>query len=289
VARAWWEGKAPEWRDALRDRCFRGWPAEPPPLGLKPAADLTHDGLRLRAYDFVSEEEVPLRLWLLTAEKVEKPTLVVLNVLGEAEWEEWTAGLGPEFRVALQLRDAPKRDDGRFAQDRRALAFNRWAFAAVAPRGVGPTRWSEVSPFDGKPAGRHIRRRFALLGQTLEGQHVWDVRRAVAALKEVEDAKAAPLWLQGKGDMAVVALYAALFEPEVARLDLFDPPASHRTGPVFLNVLRVLDVPQAVALAFPRPVKLYVKDEAEAKTWEWPLQLQRSLGKECLEVRTTGE
>jgi hypothetical protein len=45
-------------------------------------------------------------------------------------------------------------------------------------------------------------------------------------------------------------------------------------------VLRVLDMPQAIALAFPRKVRLYVKDDAEAKAWEWPMQLQKALGQE---------
>ena len=98
-----------------------------------------------------------------------------------------------------------------------------------------------------------------------------------------------PLWLQGKGEAAGLVLYAALFEPDVARLDLWHPPASHRDGPVFLNVLRVLDVPQAVALAFPRQVKLYVTDDAEAKAWEWPLLLQRALGQEWLQIRKVKE
>jgi hypothetical protein len=169
------------------------------------------------------------------------------------------------------------------------VEYNKWAFAAVAPRGVGPPRWSESSPFDGKPAGRHILRRFALLGETLDGQRVGDVRRAVACLRTLDAVKGAPLWLQGDGDMAGVALYAALFEPDVARLDLYHPPASHRQGPILFNVRLVLDMPQAVALAFPREVRIYVRDDEEAKAWEWPLQLQRALGKEYLQVRKVGE
>ena len=78
-------------------------------------------------------------------------------------------------------------------------------------------------------------------------------------------------------------------EPDVARLDLWNPPASHHEGPIFLNVRRVLDMPQAVALAFPRPIKLYVKDDAEARAWDWPLQLQQSLGQEYLQIRKVGE
>jgi hypothetical protein len=89
--------------------------------------------------------------------------------------------------------------------------------------------------------------------------------------------------------MAGVALYAALFEPGVAKLELVDPPASHKQGPTFLGVLRVLDVPQAVALAFPRSVVLHVKDEGSARAWGWPLKLQKALGKEYLQVHVTPE
>jgi hypothetical protein len=289
VAREWWKGRAPELREELRTRVFHGWPNNPPPLNAKLAQDVKHDGLRLRSYDFVSEDTVELRLWLMTAEKVEKPTLVVLNTLDEAGWQEWVADLGPAFKEALQLTAEPMQDAARFKQNLKTLQFHKWAFAAVTPRGIGPTRWSEVNPFDGKPAGQQIRRRFPLLGQTLDGQRVWDVRRALACLRTTADLKDVPLWLQGKNDMAGIALYAALFEPDVARLDLWHPPASHRQGPVFLNVLRVLDVPQAVALAFPRKVRLYVKDDAEAKAWEWPMRLQKALGQEYLQIRQVGE
>jgi dienelactone hydrolase len=289
VAREWWKGRAPELREELRTRVFHGWPDNPPPLNARLAQDVKHDGLRLRAYDFVSEDAVELRLWLMTAEKVDKPTLVVLNALDESGWQEWVADLGPAFKEALQLTAEPMQDAARFKQNLKTLQFHKWAFAAVTPRGVGPTRWSEVNPFDGKPAGQQIHRRFPLLGQTLDGQRVWDVRRALACLRTAEDLKDVPLWLQGKNDMAGIALYAALFEPDVARLDLWHPPASHQQGPIFLNVLRVLDMPQAVALAFPRKVRLYVKDDAEAKTWEWPMRLQKALGQEYLQIRQVGE
>ncbi len=289
VAREWWKNKTPELLDGLRKQVFAGWPQQPPALNVRPAEDVKHDGLRLRAFDFVSEDEVPLRLWLLTAEKVEKPTLVVLNAVDEDGWQEWCADLGPAFTKALQLTVEPKRDEAKFMQNKKVLEATKWAFATVAPRGIGPTRWSEADPFDKKPAGHQIRRRFALLGQTLDGQRVWDVRRALAALRTVADLKGVPLWLQGKEDMAGIVLYAGLFEPDVARFDLWHPPASHRQGPTFLNVLRVLDMPQALALAFPRKVKLYVKDDAEAKKWDWPLQLQKALGQENVQVRKVGE
>jgi hypothetical protein len=289
VAREWWAGQAPLWREELRERVFGGWPSQPPALQTLPGADVTRDGLRLRAFDFVSEDAVELRLWLLTAAEADKPSLVVMTAVDESGWHELAAALGPPFMSALQLAVVVQRDEARFTQLRKTLAFEHWAFATVAPRGIGPTRWTEVSAFDGKPNGQHVRRRFALLGETLDGQRVWDVRRGIACLQTVPDLQKVPLWLQGHGEMAGVALYAALFEPEVARIDLWHPPASHRDGPTFLNVRRILDMPQAVALAFPRPVRLYVKDEAAAVAWDWPLALQKALGHEYLRVRRVGD
>jgi hypothetical protein len=284
VARSWWQGYSVELRHALRRQVFGGWPDNPPALDVRPAGEVVHDGLRLCNLDFVSEEEVGLRLWLLTAARVEKPTLLVLNVMDEAGWKEWCKELGPAFRDCLQLPANPVLDAYRGRRNRQLLERTGWAFAAVAPRGIGPTRWSTVGA-DGKSIGHQIRRRFALLGQTLDGQRVWDVRRAVQCLRSQAELKSTPLWMQAKGEMAGVALYAALFQPEVTRLDLWHLPASHRQGPTFLNVRRNLDTPQALALAFPSQVRLYVTDDAAARDWEWPLQLQQKLGQEYLILR----
>ncbi|MBY0528518.1 MAG: prolyl oligopeptidase family serine peptidase [Gemmataceae bacterium] len=314
VAREWWKGQREVWMQTLREQVFRGWPEKAPALNPKLAADVKHDGLRLRGFDFVSEENVELRLWLLTAETTEKPSLVVLNALDEKGWNEWLTELDPAFKAVLQTDQAIQRDDTKFLQNRRVLEKFRWGFAYVAPRGIGPTRWAEV----GTPADNHIKRRFALLGQTLDGQRVWDVRRAFAVLKSLPELKKppllhqqvcsavnpwtllaapqwkdAPLWLQGKGDMAGIVLYASLFEPDVARLDLWHPPASHRQGPTFLNLRRSFDMPQAMALGMTKEIRLYVKDDAEAKAWDWALQLQKSLipdpKKETLKIRAVGK
>jgi hypothetical protein len=295
VAAEWWKGKAPQLVQALRERAFRGWPEKAPPGGVKLAADAKHLGVRLRAYDFVSEEAVPLRLWLVQHEKMAVPSEVIASVVNEAGWQEWLGDLGGAFKEALHgggnpaPRPYPAWSEARFAQHRRAMEHYRWAFAVIAPRGVGPTRWSERSPIDGRPVGQHILRRFALLGQTLDGQRVWDVRRAVACLGGLPDLKGVPLTLQGQGEMAGVALYAALFEPAVTGLDLWHLPPSHRQGPTFLNVLTVLDVPQVVALALPRKVLLHVKDAEQARAWDWPLRLQKALGGAALRIRQAEE
>ncbi|MFN4258262.1 MAG: alpha/beta hydrolase [Gemmataceae bacterium] len=285
TARKWWPGQKQEWQQFLTEKVFRGWPTEAPALDIRPAGDIQHNGIRLQAWDFTSEEGIELRVWLMTAAKTDKPTLVVLNAVDEAGWDEFRSDLGPAFGKLLLTDREAKLDETRFQQNQRVLEKFKWGFAYVAPRGIGPTRWAEP----GSAIDTHIRRRFALLGQTVDGQRVWDVRRALAVLRGQPDLKEVPLWLQGKQDMAGIVLYATIFEPDVARLDLWHPAASHRQGPIFLNVAKELDMPQAMALAFPVPIRLYVQDDAEAKAWEWPLQLQQLLGQEHLKIRQVGK
>lgn len=287
VVKEWWPGQRDRWLAALREKSFRGWPEKVPDLNVKPAEEIVADGVRLRAWDFTSEDGVELRVWLATAETVAKPSLLVLAVADEPAWERWCAGLGPTFQKSLQALSEVPRDDAMFDQNRRAMRTQGWAFGLIAPRGVGPTRWDDLGR-DGKPTP-HVARRFWLLGQTLDGQRVWDVRRAIAALGTIDGLKDVPRWLQGKRTAAGVALYAALFEPAVARLDLWDLPTTHADGPTFLNVRTILDVPQAVAMAAPRPVNLYVEKDADRAAWEWPSRLAERLGTKFLTVRTVGK
>jgi hypothetical protein len=82
--------------------------------------------------------------------------------------------------------------------------------------------------------------------------------------------------VQAQGSLACGAVYASLFEPGVARMDLWQLPTSHAAGPDYLNVLRVLDVPQAVAMASERcKVSLH---QADAQGWEYPAAVARKLG-----------
>src|SRR5438477_9590226 len=104
---------------------FRAWSEKRPDLKVKPAEDVKHDGLRLRAYDFVSEEEVPLRVWLLTAEDVDKPSLVVLNAVNEPGWQEWCNDLGPAFKAALQLSADSTLNEANFESTRKVLQKNK--------------------------------------------------------------------------------------------------------------------------------------------------------------------
>jgi hypothetical protein len=105
---------------------------------------------------------------------------------------------------------------------------------------------------------------------------VWDICRAVAALRTRELFGAAPIYLSGVRDQAVNALYASLFIDGLASVELVAPPASHLAGPDYLNVLRFLDIPQAAALAAERQPVQWTQSNRE--DWSWTAKAAQTLG-----------
>lgn len=273
---AWSEMRA-DWLRLLGEKCFRGWPAEPGPLDLQPVWSAERDGLRMMAFDFTSQPAIRLRLYLLHRAQVSRPTSATLYVLSDADWLAWLAAAQTQFARELAAHgdgggaplSAP--DPEAFRRWQRSLARSTGALAWIAPRGVGTTAW------DPDPARQvQIRRRFMLLGQTLAGMQIWDVRRAVHAVRAALGNANLPMALVGRGELACAALYAALFEPRIVRLDLQSPPASHRDGPDLLNVLRVLDLPQVVAMVAGRTRVTLVTGDVDA--WAYARSVAERLG-----------
>ena len=159
------------------------------------------------------------------------------------------------------------------------LKAERGPFVYLCPRGIGAAAWT-----GDERKQTQIRRRFMLLGQTLDGMRVWDVRRAIQALGQIDEVRGMTPAVLARGDMAGVALYTSLFDPQVARLHLMDPPATHRDGPIFLNVLRFLDMPQAVALAAER-TNLILGGQNKTP-WQFATSLGGILGWDRQRLRT---
>jgi hypothetical protein len=124
----------------------------------------------------------------------------------------------------------------------------------VSPRGCGGLAWTRKNP------PNPIERSLALVGRTVDAGRVWDVQATARWMHEVDE-NGLQTVLAGKGQAAILAAYAALFEPSIEELILVEPPASHRDGPHFLNVLRVLDIPDAVGMLAPRRVTIATRDE----------------------------
>lgn len=117
------------------------------------------------------------------------------------------------------------------------------------PRGVGETRWTTKNP------PNYVLRSHVLLGRTVDEGRVWDIAATARHVQEKYEGKANVVVLAETGS-AVLAAYAALFEPDISAVVLARPPASHAesTAPALLNVLRVCDLPEVLGMLAPRPL-----------------------------------
>ncbi|HVM48440.1 MAG TPA: CocE/NonD family hydrolase [Candidatus Acidoferrum sp.] len=215
-----------EYLEALREKVFAGWP-NAGAARLQLVQQTEEGGLRARWYSLRGQPDVGCRLVVVQDRKARRPEKVLLSVLDAASWTNsparwpWLGGATPE----------------RCADLRREMAEQKAAVAFFAPRGVEP---------NGKE--RQIRRRYMLLGQTLDGMRVWDILCAAHAIAALPEFAGRPLWVCAEGPMGVNAAYAALFEPRIAKLRLGHLPASHAEGPDYLNVLKVGDIPQVLEM-----------------------------------------
>ncbi|MEM1297225.1 MAG: hypothetical protein AAGH89_17805, partial [Verrucomicrobiota bacterium] len=262
-----------QWQDELKRVSFAGWPSPETIPQFHRQFSSSKKGVTFEVYDIHPEGEVTCKLYLVRREGVALADLQlhVLNLLDESDWEDFLSHVPTLFPEAFPGISLPKAaEDALNAELRMHQAF-KWGMAYLCPRGIGPVAWSD------EPKKKiQIRRRFALIGQTLDGMRTWDCIQGVKTLREAGLGKV-PVWLQASGSMAGNALYASIFlEDPVSRLDLHNLPASHHDGPIYLNVLRVLDLPQAVTMSAERSqLRIYTKSD---DSWQFPVETANALG-----------
>jgi hypothetical protein len=234
-----WDQLRNEWMQQLRESVFAGWPAEGemPSLDLEQVATTSNGNSQLRSYRYTSQQ--PHRPWLLlaTAEgtdpaELQRVAIVVVDDEGWPKFAARTRGLFPGFLPDAGI-DAAEVDE----QARRRMndfIADKGGIVALLPRGVGPTAWTNH-----ETERVHIKRRYALLGQTLDGMRAWDVLRGLAATGELLGSQQPRLEGRASGKAAAWLLAASVFDDRLSRLRLenLDPAGS---GAVFLNVRRKL-------------------------------------------------
>jgi dienelactone hydrolase len=270
-----WEDLRDGWMAVLKEKCFRSWPDEPGPLKLERVASFDRQGLKLEAYDFDSQQDVRLRLYLAYRAGADGPPQLFVgtpSALNQEVLAAWREAL-PEDFAEIQFRETPASDT--------AVADPPPVMQALfLPRGLGRSQWDTSS----KKQVQN-RRRFMLLGQTLAGMQVWDVRRALAALRAIPACgDISHVELHGQSDMAAVALYASLFEPAGLSLVLQSPRRGNdRTD--FLNVLRYLDMPQVAALAAGNGRRIEIRQPEESGDYDFANAVVKQLGTGSILIR----
>lgn len=120
----------------------------------------------------------------------------------------------------------------------------------------------------------HLRRRLLLAGTSLEALQTEAIVRAVRELRRRHPG--AEIGISASGDLAGCALYASLFTEGVRYLDLISLPESHDHGPCLLGIQRILDMPQALAMALER-CRISLRD-ARPEAWTFASETAAALG-----------
>jgi len=227
--RAEWQQMSGEWKQLLAEKSFGGWPT-PEESGTRLKSQRELADWHVYFQEFIPQDNVRLPILAFYSKKLatrdgggfQGGKLVVVD---DAGWKQWTAiaeGADEEFPV----KDVDDYD----------------LIAVLPPRGIGPTQWTQEE----KPEIQ-IRRRYLLLGQSIDAMRVWDICRLVDY--EIKTKKIERIDVEASGEMAALAIYAAIFEPSIGDLTLHDPLVDHREGPYFMNVRRFMNLPEAAAMA----------------------------------------
>jgi len=152
-----------------------------------------------------------------------------------------------------------------------------WIKAIVETRGTGDTSW-------GEDLNWHVRRAAAWAGRTIASLRVWDAIRAVQAARALPGVDRSQVSIAARGEMAAVALYAALLDGTIKSVFLESPPATQNAasqkdgkGPAIemLSCLRFTDLPYVAGLLYPADV--VVAGDFPA-TFRWSEELYKRLG-----------
>jgi dienelactone hydrolase len=114
-----------------------------------------------------------------------------------------------------------------------------------------------------------------LTGSTPVTMTSHDIGVALNYLFQLDAMKGYEIYLYGKGDAGVAALYRGIQDERVAGVILEDAPRSHLDGAPILGILRAFDLSQAVGLMAPRKVALINPGH---NGWTWPARVYERLG-----------
>ncbi len=229
----------------LRELTFRHIPLAPNPRGTDCRQDGQAGELRFGSYAFTTHDG--LSLWIRTRRGQ------------DAAW--------PTTTVAFAIQPEARSTFTGGASSRPSLPV-AFASAGVEVRNTGATSVGPGYLWT-------LRRVYPLLGQSLPERQVSDLLDGMALIRR--DPATGPVALFGDGYTAALAIYAAILDPQVSEIILANPPTSHEDPqtPEMLGILRIGDLPQNLALMYPRPITFVGEMPA---AYRWTQQLYQKLG-----------
>ncbi|MGB9602975.1 MAG: alpha/beta hydrolase family protein, partial [Limisphaerales bacterium] len=181
-----WKNLKQSITNLLLEKSFAGWDAHPCNLNLTKIYSAKYKNVVFDCYDFMSQSNVRLKLFVFYPRQISKFNVVELRLIDTNLWTQFAADLThifgsvPRIETESQqghLKNSVSKDYPDLNATLENIVNSKKAVIYFAPRGIGPDDWN-LSP----RKMTHILRRFMLIGQTLEGMRVFDIMRAVAAL-----------------------------------------------------------------------------------------------------------
>jgi dienelactone hydrolase len=207
----------------LLEKTFAGWPEEQPESTLvSPTKPLRTESPRISAFELPVQGGITQKLYSVTFSSPKKPRRITLVIADDS------------FLKTLPLNELASGESGKIVDAVKKVApENDGTVHILVPTGVGDalvsTPQEEIK----------LRRRFMLLGQTLDSMRVLDIRTAAHALRKMYGKM--PIKVVARGEMAVNAAYAALFQAEIGELNVQEWPANTKAMPDYLNISSVVE------------------------------------------------
>lgn len=218
-----------EIKGMLKEKSFQAFPEHPIPFGEKMefrTLDRAAFGSEIFSFNTETDWRLKLDIRFRSQRNAKKPLMIVLRNPDEQRWdsEAFISGL---------------KDD--------------WNVAYVDLRGIGETGWAPELQW-------HVRRAAAWTGRTIASMRVYDLLRTIEFARCLPDVDVGQIGIAARGEMASIALYAALLDGQCKTLILQNPPqtqdvASNPDGKgealEMLNCLQITDVNQLPAMVHP--------------------------------------
>ena len=231
-----WKEATAKWRGVLNHYAF----AQPKKAKAEIQGSYSSKSGHLELWSLATDEHTQLPLFRLSATSPSgRGTLRI--VLDDNAWKKWSVILESNFPDLKFWNDQTEKSD---SQEKLSEWFQNWDEVILLPmRGAGPAKFS-----GDKFKQTQIKRRFYLLGQTLEELQTLDIVQGLQVFN-FSDQK---VQVRANDAAAGMLVYASLFVPQAFSLHLNQLPFSHHNGPTYLTIMRNMDLPVAALMAAER-------------------------------------
>ncbi len=226
------------WQQILSEVIFQNWPEHSPKLSLIEQYTDGQVELKMLAIDTDGITQLPLFYIRNGATDAKQGLKIIfLDDYNAPLWMDKLSALAPDNHFVKSYHQNEIGPDHLMAD----LQENSEIILLTA-RGCGLASYAGDDQ-----AYNHIRRRFPLVGQSLEMMQTWDIFQAISMSSSISNSEA-PVTVEASGLSASMLIYAMNFIKSPMQLNLSNITSSHYKGPHYPGILRHMDIDATLLL-----------------------------------------